>query len=70
MANENNMDDVAAALVSLADSGIPSDIQELLVHGNPSRGIPSGALYRALVMVRANREQRLRSRGLGQTPGR
>lgn len=54
----DNMEEVAAALVSLTESGIPPDIQELLVHGNPALGIPSGALYRALVSARAFREQR------------
>lgn len=57
------MEEVAAALVSLTDSGIPPDIQELLVHGDAKRGIPAGALYRALVSARAWREQ---SRRAGQ----
>lgn len=35
-------------LLALAEAGIPPDIQELLVHGNPSRGVPPGALVKAL----------------------
>lgn len=60
---DSNIEEVAAALVSLTDSGIPPDIQELLVHGNPSRGIPNGALYRALVAARIYRDQRAAQRG-------
>ena len=44
---------LAAALVSLAESGIPTDIQGLLVEGNPARGIAPGALRKALVAARA-----------------
>jgi hypothetical protein len=37
-----------AALVALAEHGIPSDIQELLVLGNPDYGIAPGALSKAV----------------------
>ncbi len=36
------------ALMSLAQDGIPPDVQELLVYGNPIRDIKPGALSRAL----------------------
>jgi len=38
-----------AALVALAEHGIPPDIQELLVVGNAGRGIAPGALRKALL---------------------
>jgi hypothetical protein len=62
-------DDVATALVSLTASGIPADIQELLVYGDPNRGVPAGALYRALVLVRAERDKR-RALTVGQSPSK
>lgn len=40
-----------AALVALAEHGIPPDIQELLVHGNPSQGIAPGALGKAIRVI-------------------
>jgi hypothetical protein len=40
---------VTAALVSLAESNVPTDIQELLLHGNPSRGIAPKSLRRAVL---------------------
>lgn len=39
---------LAAALISLAESNIPPDIQELLIQGDPMRDIPPGALTKAL----------------------
>jgi len=36
------------ALMVLAECNIPPDIQELLVHGDPMRGIPPNALSKAL----------------------
>lgn len=39
---------VAAALIIMARSNIPADIQELLVGGNPDRSIPPGILKRVL----------------------
>lgn len=39
------------ALTALADAGIPPDIQELLVYGNPKLGIAPGALTRAIAQV-------------------
>jgi hypothetical protein len=44
---------LAEALVILASKNIPTDIQELLVHGNPMRNIPPGALSAALSAYRA-----------------
>lgn len=39
---------LAAALVVLAEHGIPADVQELLVGGDPARGVPPGALAKVL----------------------
>jgi hypothetical protein len=55
---ESSLDEVAAALVSLTKSGIPVDIQEMLIYGDLNRGVPPGALYRALVTARAWRDER------------
>jgi hypothetical protein len=38
-------------LIALAQAGISPDIQELLVHGNPSRGIAPGALKKAIAAL-------------------
>lgn len=43
--------DLVAPLMALAKAGIPTDIQELLVQGNPMRGIAPGALAAALSAV-------------------
>lgn len=40
-----------AAIVALAEHGIAPDIQDLLTHGNPSRGISPGALHRVVRAV-------------------
>jgi hypothetical protein len=40
-----------AFLVALAEAGIPPDIQEVLIHGNPSRSIPPDALRKAISAV-------------------
>jgi hypothetical protein len=40
-----------AAIVTLTEHGIPPDVQELLVYGNPSRGIAPGALSKAIRAV-------------------
>lgn len=42
----------AAALVILAEANIPPDIQELLVRGDPMRGIAPNALGKALTAAR------------------
>lgn len=42
--NPNEVDTVTAALVFLARQGIPTDIQGLLVEGNPSHGIAPNVL--------------------------
>jgi hypothetical protein len=45
---------VLVALVSLATDNIPTDIQGLLIEGDPTRGIRPGALQRALEAVIKN----------------
>ena len=45
------IDTISAALISLARSNIPPDVQELLLNGNPDRGIPPGALGRLIEQV-------------------
>jgi hypothetical protein len=47
-----NQIDLVPALVILAQAGIPTDIQELLVAGNPMKGIAPGALERAILAER------------------
>lgn len=44
---------LTAAVTSLAEHGVPPDIQELLIYGNPNRGIVPGALLRAVGAVLA-----------------
>ncbi len=39
---------VTSALVALAQAGIPTDVQELLIRGDASRGIAPGAILKAL----------------------
>lgn len=41
----------AAFLVALAEVGIPPDVQELIVQGNPSIGVAPGALDRAITAL-------------------
>ena len=41
-------DKLTAACVALACHGIPTDVQELLIQGDPMRGIPPGAITHAL----------------------
>lgn len=47
----DGMLDEATALIALAECNIPPDIQELLVRGDPMRGIPPHALLRAIEAV-------------------
>ena len=42
------IDQTTAALVALTEAGIPVDVQEILVRGDPARGIAPGAINRAL----------------------
>lgn len=44
MEEADELDAATAALVALAEAGIPTDIQELLVRGDPLRSIAPGAL--------------------------
>lgn len=46
--NEMHMAMASAALVALAQRGIPADLQELLIYGDPMRGIAPGALSHAI----------------------
>jgi hypothetical protein len=48
---DDSLTAATAALVTLAEKGIPTDIQELLVYGNPERGIAPGALSAAIKAV-------------------
>lgn len=41
----------AGVLAALAQAGIPPDVQELLVYGDPVRGIAPGALSKACAAV-------------------
>ena len=41
----------ASILVALAQANIPTDVQELLVYGNPMHDIPPGALSKACAVV-------------------
>ena len=40
---------VVAALIVAARLGLPTDVQELLLHGEVSRGIPPGILQKMLL---------------------
>lgn len=42
-----DLDAATAAVVALAEHGVPVDIQELLVRGNPAIGVRPGALLAA-----------------------
>lgn len=42
--SDADIEAASAALLELTARGIPVDVQELLVHGNLSRGIAPGAL--------------------------
>lgn len=42
------MKTLSAAMTALAESGIPTDVQELLLRGDAARGISPGALRKAL----------------------
>lgn len=48
-------EDHVAALIALAEAGIPFDVQELLVNGDADRGIAPGALLKALTAASAAR---------------
>lgn len=55
-ASRINTDRLVAALVKLAAKNVPPDVQELLIHGDPMRSIPPGALDAALSTVDARAE--------------
>lgn len=45
------LDAATAALISLAEAGIPTDVQELLIVGDPSLGVAPGSLSKAIATV-------------------
>ncbi|WP_374844223.1 hypothetical protein, partial [Brucella haematophila] len=45
------LDAATAALISLTEAGIPTDVHELLIVGDPSRGIAPGSLSKAIATV-------------------
>lgn len=45
---ERNLEAAAAALLKLVEFNVPSDVQELLVHGSKRAGVRPGALVAAL----------------------
>lgn len=49
MTHEASGKGLVAAMVALAEAGVPTDVQSLLVHGNPSWNLAPGALAKALV---------------------
>lgn len=57
MTSPRELSDIAAALVVLARHNIPTDIQELLVRGDPARGIKPGALAAAIEALRESERQ-------------
>lgn len=48
-----NVDAVTAALIALVRRGVPADVQELLVYGDPHQGVPPGALAAVVGAVTA-----------------
>ncbi|MGR9384870.1 hypothetical protein [Rhizobium leguminosarum] len=46
---EISKDALVAAVVALAEAGIPTDTQELLLQGDPMRGIKPSALQSAIM---------------------
>jgi len=46
-------DAVTVATITAARAGLPADVQELLIYGNASQGIPAGILEKMLVSVSA-----------------
>lgn len=47
--NEKDADAIVAALTVLAHYGVPTDVQELLLRGNPDLKCRPGALAAALI---------------------
>ena len=46
------LDRLMVALQALVDAGVPTDIQELLLYGNPDRGVKPRALENAIAAAR------------------
>lgn len=42
---------VVSALVVAARAGLPVDVQEVLIHGDPVRGVPAGILAKMLLFA-------------------
>lgn len=53
---EISKDALVAAVVALAEAGIPTDTQELLLQGDPMRGIKPSALQSAIMSALATTE--------------
>ncbi|SPL64446.1 DUF551 domain-containing protein [Ochrobactrum soli] len=49
--DKDRLDAATAALISLTEAGIPTDVQELLIVGDPSRGVAPGSLSKAIATV-------------------
>jgi hypothetical protein len=60
---------LTAALVVLARRGIPSDVQALLIEGDPMRGIAPGALSDALDAAQDAAEEAERIANTCDVPG-
>jgi len=58
MASDRDHEMAVAVLCILADHGISPDLGEVLLSGNPSRGIRPGALYAAMNAIRADQVER------------
>ena len=56
--SQRDLDAATAALTALAEHGIPTDVQELLIRGNPAMSVSPGALSKAVqAALRAYRSQ-------------
>jgi hypothetical protein len=60
---------LVAALVVLAERGIPTDVQDLLVAGDPMRGIAPGALEAAIEAAQDAAEEAERISNTCDEPG-
>ena len=59
MHNDEKLDLSVAALVALAENGVPADIQELLVRGNPALGVKAGAINDVIkAVIKTTQQQR------------
>lgn len=58
MASRDKLDLSVTALLALAESGVPADVQELLVSGNPGLGVKAGVLNALIDAVLKAKEER------------